>query len=616
MRPPPRLAALLVVMLATLASGRAEAARRLALIVSDNQGWKSDRPLRHADDDARRLGAVLSELGDFAEDDIRLLNAPTTEELRAELDAVVQRLKGTAGETLFVFYYSGHADAQHLHLRGAPLSFEDLHGLLRNLPASLKLGILDACRSGSILAAKGGRPAQTFQVSVQNELAVRGTVVLTSSGADELSQEARALSGSFFTHHLVSGLRGAADEDGDRRVSLEEAYRHASTRTLLDTATTPAGAQRPAFRNELAGRGSLFLTSLERPSATLVFPSDGGRCFVTDSGERRLVAEVIPRKPRGARLALHPGKYGLKCVEGTRYRVARLDLRDGQVQDVRELVFSGASLSEGVIKGGRSGPEPAEAEVFKRKGLAALEARDASAAIFNFSQALRLDRRDREAFRGKARAYLLLAAAEENRARKEEWVAAAIRTDPCLEGTEELAGLPTVSLGPPPQDAARVQERNLRTLQPRDYQGWGAGFSISTGGGLLALNADRVLARRFQVSAQLALQPLAAGVTLRLVPLRDGSSFFVGVGGAISAAALGITEWGRTPAGDPENDEFPQDHLDRVLFVDAGWQWAWPSTQIDLGVAAGLNQRDNGSRTVVLMPVISIKGFSGVVFWD
>ncbi|MFP2911105.1 caspase family protein [Pyxidicoccus sp. 3LFB2] len=609
-----RLSALLIVVLAALVPARAMAARRVALIVSANSGWTQDRPLRHADDDARRLGAVLSELGDFAEGDIQLLDEPTTEQLRAGLEALAQRLKGSSEETLFVFYYSGHADAQHLHLRGAPLSFEELYGQLRQLPATLKLGILDACRSGAILGDKGGRPAEPFQLSVQDELAVRGTVILTSSGADELSQEARALSGSFFTHHLVSGLRGAADEDGDHRVSLEEVYRHASVRTLLDTASTPAGAQRPAFRTELSGRGPLFLTSLERPSATLVFPPEAGRCFVTDGAERRLVAEVVSREQRGTKLALHPGRYGLKCLEGTQYRVARLDLKDGQVQDTRTLTFGEAPLSEGVIKGWHGSQEPAE--VFKRQGLAALEAGDLNQALSLFTRALRHDRRDREAFRGKARVYLALAAKTDNTQEKEQWVAAAIRTDPRLEATAELAGLPAVTLGPPTRHAARVHERNLRTLFPREYQGWGFGFSLSSGSGLLALSADRVLTSRFQASVQVSVVPLSAGGELRFVPFRGTSSLFVGVGGGYSAAAMGITRWGTYPSDDPEEKAFPGDNLLRVLFAEVGWQWSGPGNQTDLGMAVAVNQRDNGSRSVVVMPIISFKKFPGVAFWD
>ena len=36
-------------------------------------------------------------------------------------------------------------------------------------------------------------------------------MLLTSSSADEDAQESDAIAGSYFSHHLVSGLRGSAD---------------------------------------------------------------------------------------------------------------------------------------------------------------------------------------------------------------------------------------------------------------------------------------------------------------------------------------------------------------------------------------------------------------------
>jgi WD40 repeat protein len=339
-------------MLALLASGDAWAMKRFALLVGANTGWDQDRPLRYAEADAHSLGAVLQELGGFSSEALVFLDTPTTERLLAELDAVQQRLSEASGEeTLFVFYYSGHADAEHLHLPGAALGFQELYRRLREMRATVTLGIFDACQSGSILQAKGARKAAAFRLTLQGESEVRGTVLLTSSGADELSQEARALSGSFFTQHLVSGLRGAADEDGDRRISLEEAYQHAATRTLLDTAATDAGAQRPGFRYELKGRGQLYLTRLEGPVGFLRFPPASPRCFVTDPDERRLVAEISPRQTADQRLGVSPGAYRLKCVAGRKYRVAALELKAGEERALPQLAFQEAPLSEGVLKG-------------------------------------------------------------------------------------------------------------------------------------------------------------------------------------------------------------------------------------------------------------------------
>jgi hypothetical protein len=37
---------------------------------------------------------------------------------------------------------------------------------------------------------------------------VDGAAILAASGAEELAQESSDVEGSYFTHHLISGLRG------------------------------------------------------------------------------------------------------------------------------------------------------------------------------------------------------------------------------------------------------------------------------------------------------------------------------------------------------------------------------------------------------------------------
>ena len=72
---------------------------------------------------------------------------------------------------------------------------------------------------------------------------VRGHAYLTSSSADEAAQESDRIGGSFFTHFLVTGLRGAADADSDKRVTLDEAYRFAFDETLARTEAIGGGPQ-------------------------------------------------------------------------------------------------------------------------------------------------------------------------------------------------------------------------------------------------------------------------------------------------------------------------------------------------------------------------------------
>src|SRR5690606_18826019 len=112
---------------------------------------------------------------------------------------------------------------------------------------------------------------------------VRGHAFLTSSAADEASQEADRLGGSYFTHALVTGLRGGGDVDADGRVTLNEAYRFAYEETLARTTSSRYGAQHAGFDIHLSGSGDLIMTDLRDGSASLVVEAGvEGRLFVRD----------------------------------------------------------------------------------------------------------------------------------------------------------------------------------------------------------------------------------------------------------------------------------------------------------------------------------------------
>jgi hypothetical protein len=101
------------------------------------------------------------------------------------------------------------------------------------------------------LVAKGIVLGAPLRLSVEPSLT--GRVPVTSSGANELSFECTRLSGSPFAQALIWGLRGAADSDGDGRVTLSELYGYLRARTLA--VSLPAGGQHASWRDELAGSG-------------------------------------------------------------------------------------------------------------------------------------------------------------------------------------------------------------------------------------------------------------------------------------------------------------------------------------------------------------------------
>ncbi len=290
-------------------------ARRVAIVVGQHDGGPGRAILQHAGTDAEAFKSVLVDVGGVKERDVTVLIDTDRHAFEAALAALADG--DNADRLEIIVYYSGHSDEEGLLFGRERLPWEALRAEVAAVSADVKVVVLDSCASGAAVRKKGGR--RRPPLLVDKETAPKGYAYLTSSSADEASQESDRLGGSYFTHALVSGLRGAADVTGDGRVTLDEAYRFAFHETLARTQTTVGGAQHANFDIQLSGAGELVLTDLRDPSGRLVLADDvNGRVFVRSTGERRLMAEVTKLKGFPLPLALPPGGYDVVVVEGAR----------------------------------------------------------------------------------------------------------------------------------------------------------------------------------------------------------------------------------------------------------------------------------------------------------
>ena len=308
------LAALAAVVVFACAPSASAAVRRYALVIGNDRGDASDVALRYAETDAQRIYDVLKDLGGFEPADMVLLRGESAPRAQATLIALNDRIRATiaaGGDALLFVYYSGHGGADALRMSGTRFDLRQLEQLVSGSSATFRVLAVDACRSGALTRTKGGRPAAPFDIRVDERLSEQGLVVLTSTSANEDAQESDALKGSFFTHHFVSALLGAADSDLDGRVTLEEAYRYTYDATLRSSSQTLSGMQHPTFRYELRGAGKLPLTELPLPSqsrSTLVFPA--GRTYVVMAGnDRGPVVGEVSDVARARRMSVRAGRY-------------------------------------------------------------------------------------------------------------------------------------------------------------------------------------------------------------------------------------------------------------------------------------------------------------------
>ena len=187
--------------------------------------------LRYTDDDAYRMHSFLKspEGGALSDAQIRIL---------IDEDATKNKIKGAmedifsqAGPNdLIMLYYSGHG------LKGAfiPIDFdgfnnrldhEEVSAIFSRSPAKYKLCIADACHSGSLLAMKSanvGNVLNNYYKTLSN--AAAGTALIMSSKSEETSLESSGLRQGVFSHFLIRGLKGEADADKNKVVTVDELY--------------------------------------------------------------------------------------------------------------------------------------------------------------------------------------------------------------------------------------------------------------------------------------------------------------------------------------------------------------------------------------------------------
>jgi hypothetical protein len=286
--------------------------QRFAVLIGNDVGAPDEAPLRYAESDASRMADVLARVSGFAAENVVILKASTAEAALNALITVNDRIRtSTSGsDSLLLVYYSGHGDRNALHLGQSHLQLTALERLVRGSAATLRLLIVDACHSGALTRVKGGRPAPRISLDLNQRLPGEGIVFLTSSSASEQAQESDELGSSFFTHFLASGLLGAADQNGDGRVVLKEAYRHAYENTILASSRTEAGIQHPTFRDELGGQGDIVLSQLAASpeSGRVRLPSGTSFLLFPRDGRGPVVFEVAANSP-GRLLHVKAGQY-------------------------------------------------------------------------------------------------------------------------------------------------------------------------------------------------------------------------------------------------------------------------------------------------------------------
>ncbi len=219
-----------------------------ALIIGVNKSVDEDlQPLRYADDDAARYFELFRSLGDRTylmtrpDDTTRRLHPQAAAEARQPgreslqeavrlLAADIERARKRRVRTTFYLVYAGHGNVKdnqgYISLEDARLTGRQI---LKDVVAAVRADqahlVVDACHSFYLAYTRGpgGKRREIHGFSHVEELARNnqvGLLLSTSSARD--SHEWEAFQAGVFSHEVRSGLYGAADADGDGRVSYRE----------------------------------------------------------------------------------------------------------------------------------------------------------------------------------------------------------------------------------------------------------------------------------------------------------------------------------------------------------------------------------------------------------
>ena len=188
--------------------------------------------LRYTDDDAYRFYAFLKSVEGGALPDAQVKVMIDEEATRENiLNTLSETFEMAGPNDLVMLYFSGHG------LKGSflPIDFdgfnnkithEELTEIFGKCKAKYKFLIADACHSGSIFAMRGADENEETIASYYQTLAksVSGTALLMSSKGEETSLESSGLRQGVFSHFLIRGLKGEADLNADKIISIQELY--------------------------------------------------------------------------------------------------------------------------------------------------------------------------------------------------------------------------------------------------------------------------------------------------------------------------------------------------------------------------------------------------------
>ncbi len=215
----------------------------IAVVIGIKEYQDQDIPdVEYALRDAEVMKKYLTRALGFREENIIFKPNATGSALR-EIFGVAGNYKGQLhdyvkpGESDVFVYYSGHGapapgenkaylvasntNPNYLSINGYPAG--QLYENLAQVPARSTTVVLEACFSGVSENGPIIQRASPVDLSVENPvMAMEDGLAFTAGAADQIASWYPEKKHGLFTYHFLKGLRGEADQNGDRAVTAAE----------------------------------------------------------------------------------------------------------------------------------------------------------------------------------------------------------------------------------------------------------------------------------------------------------------------------------------------------------------------------------------------------------
>lgn len=163
-----------------------------------------------------------------------LLNANAT---RSHILQVLKKEFSKSGpDDEIIFVFSGHGVQGGLTCYETKdmesiITYNEIQNIMKNAKARRKIILAMACYSGGLNLSNNSRSPETSKRKTDKT----SVLIYTSSRPDEVSWEKTTMKNSFFIKRVLEGFRGAADKNGDKKVTARELFNYVNPWVMRDT---------------------------------------------------------------------------------------------------------------------------------------------------------------------------------------------------------------------------------------------------------------------------------------------------------------------------------------------------------------------------------------------